>query len=139
MKNDIQIRGGDMELSLRGKLGYIYRRIFPPVSWYHKHFPYLDKHPYMIVLFALRRLTVRAFGSRHRLKKELEVLGRLGQKAITAYYTAFRAAEAKHIGAALRLCLIAESSGIEYLRKRYISGLTYLAAYAIIGTEVLCD
>ena len=32
----------------------------------------------MIVLFALRRLTVRAFGSRHRLKKELEVLGRLG-------------------------------------------------------------
>ena len=78
MKNDIQIRGGDMELSLRGKLGYICRRIFPPVSWYHKHFPYLDKHPYMIVLFALRRLTVRAFGSRHRLKKELEVLGRLG-------------------------------------------------------------
>ena len=76
--NDMQSCGGDTELSLRGKLGYIRRRIFPPVSWYRQHFPYLDKHPYMIPLFALRRLTVKAFGSRHRLKKELEALGRLG-------------------------------------------------------------
>ncbi len=72
--NDIMAHSSGDRLTLLGRLGYLRRRAFPPASWFRRHYDFLDRRPYLIPFFALRRLTYKAFGARRRLRREVRAL-----------------------------------------------------------------
>ena len=56
---------------------YIFRRLFPSVSWFRKHYMILDKCPFLIPFYGIIRLIVKPFSSWNIWTGEMKALARV--------------------------------------------------------------
>lgn len=67
----------ELEGSKHAEAVYIFRRLFPPVSWFRKHYMILDKCPFLIPFYGIIRLIVKPFSSWNIWTGEMKALARV--------------------------------------------------------------
>ena len=70
IKREIAGKGGGR----RGKLRFIWERLFLPADVVRRAYPFYDRHPYLIPVFAIYRLFRCAFFQRGVVKSEFEIM-----------------------------------------------------------------
>lgn len=66
-----------LEGSKHAEAVYIFRRLFPSVSWFRKHYRILDKCPFLIPFYGIIRLIVKPFSSWNIWTGEMKALARV--------------------------------------------------------------
>ena len=67
----------ELEGSKHAEAAYIFRRLFPSVSWFRKHYRILDKCPFLIPFYGIIRLIVKPFSSWNIWTGEMKALARV--------------------------------------------------------------
>ena len=67
----------ELEGSKHAEAVYIFRRLFPSVSWFRKHYMILDKCPFLIPFYGIIRLIVKPFSSWNIWTGEMKALARV--------------------------------------------------------------
>lgn len=67
----------ELEGSKHAEAAYIFRRLFPSVSWFRKHYRILDKCPFLIPFCGIIRLIVKPFSSWNIWTGEMKALARV--------------------------------------------------------------
>ena len=67
----------ELEGSKHAEAAYIFRRLFPSVSWFRKHYRILDKCPFLIPFYGIIRLIVKPFSSWKIWTGEMKALARV--------------------------------------------------------------
>lgn len=67
----------ELEGSKHAEAAYIFRRLFPSVFWFRKHYRILDKCPFLIPFYGIIRLIVKPFSSWNIWTGEMKALTRV--------------------------------------------------------------
>lgn len=67
----------DGKINFSKRLRYIAKRLFPPMGYYKRFYPFFYRHKYLIPLCFLYRLYLALFKRRKRIKSEIEILNKI--------------------------------------------------------------